>query len=460
MKTRFAPAPTGYLHLGGARTALFNYLYAKKIGGKFLLRIEDTDFARSTKESVDAILKGLEWLGIEWDEGPYHQSDRLAIYQERAERLLADGAAYKCYCTQDELSDMRKKQQAEGRSPIYDGRCKGKADVPKPYTLRFSVPQGKIKFTDLIKGEMEFDSVTLGDFVIVRSDGIPTYNFVCAIDDALMGITHILRGDDHISNTPKQILLYSALGICPPEFGHLPLIFGQDKTPLSKRHGACDIGYYKDEGFLPEAMVNYIALLGFSTGDSQQIMSRKELIELFSLKRVGKSAGIFDPKKLLWMNGEYIRSSNIDRLVELSSEIFAGFNKDWTKKVLELYRERIKKISELKDQADFFLKEEIEIKEDGEKILRKEGVLENLKKALGVLSETEPFTKETCEQSLRQLAEKANIKAGEIFHPLRVAVTGRSVSPPLFDTLELLGKDKVLRRLEKVISCLTVTIQV
>ncbi len=451
MKTRFAPAPTGYLHLGGARTALFNYLYAKKMGGRFLLRIEDTDFARSTKESCEAILKGLEWLGIEWDEGPYHQSDRLAIYKERAENLLAQGKAYKCYCTQDELARMRKEQQAEGKSPIYDGRCKGRREEAMPYTLRFSVPERKIKWTDLIKGEMEFCSSTIGDFVIARSDGIPTYNFVCAIDDADMGITHILRGDDHISNTPKQILLYSALGISPPEFAHLPLIFGQDKTPLSKRHGAVDIGYYKEEGFLPEAMVNYIALLGFSTEDSQQIMSRKELIELFSLERVGKSAGIFDPKKLLWMNGEYIRSSNIDRLVELSGEVFAGFNKDWTKKVLGLYRERIKKISELKDQADFFLKEEIEIQEDGEKILRKEGVLENLKKALGVLSETEPFTKEICEQNLRQLAESLNVKAGEIFHPLRVAVTGRTVSPPLFDTLELLGKDRVLRRLEKVI---------
>jgi glutamyl-tRNA synthetase len=296
----------------------------------------------------------------------------------------------------------------------------------------------------------------LGDFVIVRSDGIPTYNFVCAIDDALMEITHILRGEDHISNTPKQILLYSALGICPPEFVHLPLIFGQDRTPLSKRHGAMDIGYYKDEGFLPEAMVNYIALLGFSTEDSKQIMSSRELIELFSLERLGKSAGIFDPKKLLWMNGEYIRSSNIDRLVELSGEIFSGFDKDWTKKVLELYRERIKKISELKDQAEFFLNDEIEIKEDGEKVLRKEGVLESLKKVEGVLSKIESFTKEACEQNLRQLSENLNIKAGEIFHPLRVAVTGRSVSPPLFDTLELLGKDKVLRRLEKAISWLEI----
>ncbi|MDI6752642.1 MAG: glutamate--tRNA ligase [bacterium] len=451
MKTRFAPAPTGYLHLGGARTALFNYLYAKKMGGKFLLRIEDTDFARSTKESCEAILSGLKWLGIEWDEGPYHQSDRLAIYKEKAENLLAQGKAYKCYCTQDELACMRKKQQAEGKPPIYDGRCKERKEEAKPYTLRFSVPEEKIKFTDLIKGEMEFESSTIGDFVIARSDGIPTYNLVCAIDDADMGITHILRGDDHISNTPKQILLYSALGISPPEFAHLPLIFGQDKTPLSKRHGAVDIGYYRNEGFLPEAMVNYIALLGFSTEDSQQIMSRKELISLFSLERVGKSAGIFDPKKLLWMNGEYIRSSNIDRLVELSDKVFSGFDKDWTKKVLELYRERIKKMIELKDQADFFLKDEIEIKEDGEKILRKEGVLENLKKALEVLSDTEPFTKETCEQSLRTLAESLNVKAGEIFHPLRVAVTGRTVSPPLFDTLELLGKDNVLRKLEKVI---------
>jgi glutamyl-tRNA synthetase len=456
MKTRFAPAPTGYLHLGGARTALFNWLYAKKMGGKFLLRIEDTDFARSTKASTEAILKGLEWLGIDWDEGPYHQSDRLAIYQERAERLLAQGKVYKCYCTQDELSEMRKKQQAEGKSPIYDGRCKGRREEQKPYTLRFSVPEGKIKFTDLLRGEMEFSSETLGDFVIVRSDGIPTYNFVCAIDDALMEITHILRGEDHISNTPKQILLYSALGICPPEFVHLPLIFGQDRTPLSKRHGAMDIGYYRNEGFLPEAMVNYIALLGFSTEDSKQIMSSRELIELFSLERLGKSAGVFDPKKLLWMNGEYIRSSNIDRLVELSGEIFSGFDKDWTKKVLELYRERIKKISELKDQAEFFLNDEIEIKEDGEKVLRKEGVLESLKKVEGVLSKIESFTKEACEQNLRQLSENLNIKAGEIFHPLRVAVTGRSVSPPLFDTLELLGKDKVLRRLEKTISWLEI----
>ncbi|HAW49924.1 TPA: glutamate--tRNA ligase, partial [bacterium] len=296
MRTRFAPAPTGYLHIGGARTALFNWLYTKKNNGCFLLRIEDTDLQRNREEAVSGILDGLKWLGLEWDEGPYFQSERIHIYQEYAKRLMSEERAYLCFCSQNELSKMRKKQTEEGKPPGYDGRCRNLTkkqrfilEATRKPTIRFSISEEKIIFFDLIRGELEFDTKTISDFIIVRSDGIPTYNFTCVIDDSLMGVTDVIRGEDHISNTPKQILLYKAFNFNPPRFAHLPLIFGPDRTPLSKRHGAMDVLEYKKEGFLPEAMVNYISLLGFSTEDSKQIMNKNELVSLFSLERVQKS---------------------------------------------------------------------------------------------------------------------------------------------------------------------------
>ncbi len=461
MKTRFAPAPTGYLHLGGARTALFSWLYARQNNGKFVLRIEDTDIKREKEEAVSGILDGLKWLGIDWDEGPYFQSERIPIYREYVNSLLTEQKAYLCFCTKEELAERRKHPLEIGFLPGYDGKCKHltkeKISVlertQKP-SIRFSVPEKKIVFSDLIRGNLEFKSPTISDFIIVRSDGIPTYNFACVIDDSLMEISHVIRGEDHISNTPKQILLYSAFGFNLPQFAHLPLIFGPDRTPLSKRHGAMDVLSYRERGFLPEAMLNYISLLGFSTEDSKQIMSRDELISLFSLDRVQKGGAIFDIEKLLWMNGEYIRMEGKERLLELASPIIGEKPGEWQEKIIELYRERIQIISELKSQADFLLNEEIEIREEDIPILKKDGIANNLKAIDIALKNLEPFTKETIEETLRTLALNLNVKTKDIFHPLRVAVTGRSVSPPLFDVLFLLGKDLVLRRVRNTISLL------
>ncbi|MEW6481693.1 MAG: glutamate--tRNA ligase [bacterium] len=455
MKTRFAPAPTGYLHLGGARTALFSWLYARKNKGKFVLRIEDTDIKREKEDAVSGILEGLKWLGIDWDEGPYFQSKRLNIYQEYANILLKKQKAYYCFCTKRELEIRRYEAAKLGLPPGYDGKCRSLTreersilEKKRKPSIRFLVPDCKIVFSDLIRGELEFDSKTISDFIILRSDGIPTYNFACVIDDSLMEITDVIRGEDHISNTPKQILLYNALGFKIPQFAHLPLIFGPDKTPLSKRHGAMDVLSYRERGFLPNAMINYISLLGFSTEDSKQIMSKDELISLFSFVRVQKGGAIFDLNKLLWMNGEYIRKEDRQKLIELSLDIFKGKDREWQGEVIELFRERIKTISDLKKEADFLLEDEIEIdKKAEEDFLKKDGVLNNLKATLNALKNLEPFTKETTEKTLRELALNLNVKTKEIFHPLRVVVTGRSVSPPLFDTLSLLGKKLVLKRL-------------
>jgi len=461
MKTRFAPAPTGYLHLGGARTALFNWLYARQNNGKFVLRIEDTDFKREKSEAVSGILEGLKWLGINWDEGPYFQSERIYLYQEYANKLLKEKKVYPCFCTKEELTERRKHSLKEGKTPGYDGRCKyltreelSILERTRKPSLRFSVFPCKIGFSDKIRGDLEFDTKTISDFIIIRSDGIPTYNFACVIDDSLMEISDVIRGEDHISNTPKQILLYNALGFNPPQFAHLPLIFGPDKTPLSKRHGAMDVLSYRKEGYLPEALINYIALLGFSTEDSKQIMSIDELVSLFSLTRVQKSPAIFDINKLLWMNGEYIRNLSPEMLSSLLSPYFKDKPNEWMKCISGLYRERIKRINEIEKEADFFLKEEITINKEGEAILRKNGVLDNLKATRDVLKNLSPFTKEAAEEALRALALKLNVKTKDIFHPLRVAVTGRSVSPPLFDVLFLLGRELVLKRISSTIDML------
>lgn len=460
IKTRFAPAPTGFLHLGGARTALFNWLYTKKNNGKLVLRIEDTDVKREKEKAVSAILDGLKWLGIEHDEGPYFQSKRIHLYQEYANKLLKEGKAYPCFCTKEELKERRDKALSEGKTPGYDGRCRGltkkKIDsLKRTHTpsIRFFVPDTieKIVFTDLIRGDFEFYTKTIKDFIILRPDGIPTYNFACVIDDSLMEITHVIRGEDHISNTPKQILLYKACGFNMPQFAHLPLIFGKDKTPLSKRHGAIDVLYYKEMGFLPHSMVNYISLLGFSTEDSKQIMSKDELVSLFSFDRIQRSPAIFDIEKARWMNGEYIRALSKEELFSLLSPYLKDKEKEWKEHVIELYRERIKTLKEIEKEADFLLKEKIEIEKNEEEILKAKGVLENLIKTRDSLSKIEVFNKENCENILRDLSEKTGISTKNIFHPLRICITGRSVSPPLFDCLELLGKELVLKRLNRAI---------
>src|SRR5512137_2732890 len=318
MRLRFAPSPTGYLHIGGARTALFNWLLARKTGGTFILRIEDTDVARSTQESVDAILQGMEWLGLDWDEGPFYQSDNFPLYREYVQKLLDEGKAYRCRCTPEELEAKRELAMKEGRKPKYDGTCRSLNIGPDtPSAVRFRAPEdGATCFDDLIKGPISFSNEELDDLIIQRSDGTPTYNFTVVIDDASMTITHVIRGDDHINNTPRQILLYEALGYPVPKFAHVPMILGADKSRLSKRHGATSVIAYRDQGFLPEALVNYLVRLGWSHGD-EEIFSREELVEKFTIEAVGKSAGVFNPDKLLWLNHHYIKEGDPARLAAL-----------------------------------------------------------------------------------------------------------------------------------------------
>lgn len=455
VRVRFAPAPTGYLHIGGARTALFNWLFAKQHNGKFILRIEDTDVKRSTNDSLNAILDNLNWLGITWDEGPYFQSKRLSIYQKYVEKLLQDNKAYYCYCTQEELKAHRK----SGKEPTYDGRCRDlslsrrkeyESSGRKP-TVRFKTSSGTTKVNDLIRSELSFDNALFGDFIIVRSDGVPTYNFACSIDDASMEITHVIRGEDHISNTPRQILLYQALGFDIPEFAHLPLILGLDKTPLSKRHGDVAIGHYIQEGYLAEALVNYLSLLGWSTSDSQQIISKQELLSKFSIDRVTKNPAIFDLEKLRWLNGEYIRKLDIDTLTELCISYMNKIQNSKFKEIVKLFQERIKTLGDFPRQAEFFFTDKIKYQQEAvEEVLMKNGIREILEQVKTGLSKLDTFDTDSIEKNIRELAVQLKIKASAIIHPLRVALTGSKASPGIFEVMSLLGKDRVQERLEYI----------
>ncbi|MGE3550728.1 MAG: glutamate--tRNA ligase, partial [Geobacter sp.] len=319
LRVRFAPSPTGYLHVGGARTALFNWLYARHFGGTFILRIEDTDTERSTQESVDAILQGMEWLGLDWDEGPFYQTDNFPLYKQHVQKLLDEGKAYRCWCSQETLEAKREAAMAEGRKPKYDGTCRHRQDQPldQPFVIRFKAPEeGETAFDDLIKGRIAFPNAELDDLIISRTDGTPTYNFCVVIDDALMRISHVIRGDDHVNNTPRQIQLYEALGYPVPLFAHVPMILGSDKARLSKRHGATSVIAYRDMGYLPEALNNYLVRLGWSHGDDE-IFSRPEMIEKFDINHVGRAPSVFNPDKLNWLNAHYIKTSEPARLAEL-----------------------------------------------------------------------------------------------------------------------------------------------
>ncbi|MDI6780855.1 MAG: glutamate--tRNA ligase [bacterium] len=450
---RFAPSPTGYLHVGGARTALFNWLYARNTGGKFILRIEDTDVKRSTQAATQAILDGLMWLGIDWDEGPYFQSERLPIYQEYAQKLIDEDNAYYCTCSVDELDEQKKQAISIGRAAGYDRRCRDKG--AKQGVLRLKAPIGNTVFHDLFRDRFEFDNSLIGDFVLVRSDGMPTYNFTCAVDDALMGMTHVIRGDDHIPNTPKQLLILAALVFNPPRFGHLPLILGTDKSPLSKRHGAVSVMAYQEQGFLPEAMVNYLALLGWSTTDSQQLFSKEEMIKKFSLKRITKNPAVFDMEKLQWMNGVYIKQANPEKLANLCREFTSQKGKIGDiqlEEIIKLYQGRIKVLPEIYQLGDFFFSPEIHIPEKiCQEVLSMSGVeevREILTETKKVLSALEIFNPDTIEQAIRTMAERLGIKAADIIHPLRAVLTGKKVSPGIFEVAALLGQEMVVQRIE------------
>lgn len=475
VRVRFAPSPTGVLHIGGARTALYNWLFARRHKGKFILRIEDTDQSRSTEESIEAIVSSMKWLGLDWDEGvkvggpfgPYRQTERLSKYAEAAEELFAKEAAYPCFCTPEELEERRNIAQKEGRPPAYDGRCrnlsKQEADSLKAegteFALRFASPkEGETIVTDIIRGEVSFQNSVLEDMVIIRTNGLPTYNFAAAIDDASMGITHIIRGIDHLSNTPKQILLYQALGYRTPKFAHLPMIFGPDKKPLSKRHGSSSVEEYKEAGYLPEAIINYLALLGWSLDDKTTIISKDELIEGFTLERVSKNPAVFDEEKLSWMNGIYIRelgaSKLTARLIPLWKEAgLLGDEKDFGIAKLEaitaLIAERMKSLSEALGLTTFFFKGELTIGEKAlEKLIMAGGSKEILRAAHSKLENLISFTASAIEEAIRAIPEELGVKPKLVFLAVRVAVTGSEISPPLFESLEILGKEASLKRLK------------
>ncbi|HEY8495826.1 MAG TPA: glutamate--tRNA ligase [Limnochordales bacterium] len=476
VRTRYAPSPTGYLHVGGARTALFNWLFARHHGGTFVLRIEDTDLVRSTEESTRAIIEALKWLQIDWDEGPgvggpygpYVQSERLEIYRKYAERLLAEGKAYRCYCTPEELKVRREQLLAQGKAPMYDRHCLHLSETERerlakerPSVIRFLSPdEGEVRFHDHIRGECVFENKVLDDLVILKSDGWPTYNFAVVVDDHLMRISHVIRGEDHLTNTARQIQLYQALGWEVPEFAHVPLILGTDRTRLSKRHGAVSVGHYRDEGFLPEAMVNYLALLGWSYDDRTEIFTREQLIEYFSLERVSKHGAIFDLKKLEWMNGVYIREMPLERLAELAHERLSAAGlvpkelddalRQRLVQIMEPLQTRIKTLGEIVPSTRFFFTDDLEFDENAvKKFLHRDYVPGLFARLIARLLELDPWDGAGIEQLFKGLAEEYNAKLGDVIQPARVALTGTSVSPPIHDVIFILGRERTVERLRR-----------
>ena len=475
VRVRFAPSPTGFLHIGGARTALFNYLYARHNNGVFILRIEDTDRTRSTEEYIEAIIEGMKWLGLEWDEGPFRQMDRFDIYRSYADMLVKEDKAYYCYCSPEELEARRKEAMAQGKSPKYDGRCrnlergqgvKGSRGQEKNAAIRFKMPcEGQTVVEDLIRGKIVFENNQLDDLIIMRSDGTPTYNFTVVVDDVDMKITHVIRGDDHLNNTPKQLHIYKALGYDIPLFAHLPMILGSDKTRLSKRHGATSVMAYKDMGYLPDALVNYLVRLGWSYGD-KEIFSREELIKYFSFENVGKAAAVFNPEKLLWLNSQYIINTPAEKLAGLvipflvkENIISEGqdLNKEWLSKAIGTLKERSKTLIELANSLRYYIAEEIEYDEKARAKFLNEKSRDLLIELNDRLTSVTDFSTQELEKIFKEIIEKHNIKLGSLAQPVRVAMTGGTESPGIFEVLEIVGKEKTLKRLEKAIKAIANT---
>ncbi len=468
VRVRFAPSPTGELHVGGARTALFNWLFARKHQGVFILRFEDTDIERNRPELIEPILESLRWLGLLWDEGPYFQSQRLNLYREWAERLLSEGKAYRCYCTPEELEAKRKAALAAKQKPKYDGRCRALtaqeeqkflSEGRRP-ALRLKIPQaGTITVEDAIRGKVEFDFSELDDFIILRSDGRPTYNFAVVVDDVTMGITHVIRADEHLNNTPKQILLYQAFGVPIPVFAHVPMVLAKDRSKLSKRHGATAVFEFRDRGVLPEALVNYLARLGWSHGD-QEIFTTEELIENFSLEAVHPSAAIFDEEKLFWVNQHYIKTGDPKRLGELLRPFLVKLNimseaeaqavpTDVLARLVVLFRERAKTLSELAEPARYMLTDNFPYDSEAvQKFLTPEKIvlLHGLAEALAPI---ESFTVTELERVTRAYLESQGKALKDIAQACRVALTGRTAGAGLFETMELIGRERVLARLRR-----------
>ncbi len=445
VRVRFAPSPTGYLHVGGARTALYNWLFARHHGGAFLLRIEDTDVKRSTPEMTENILESLKWLGLTWDEPLIFQSRRLEIYRKVAEELVAKGLAYYCVTPEgeEECIEIPPQEAANQKAAI-----------------KFRVPRtGTTEFDDLIRGNISFENKDIKDFVIFKSDGFPTYQLAVVVDDHDMGITHVIRGEDHIPNTPKQILIYRAMGWEIPQFAHLPMILGPDKKKLSKRHGAVSVLEYRKQGYLSEALFNFLALLGWSPGEDREIVSREEMIQLFDIKRVGKRAAVFDLQKLSWINSVYIRSKSDDELMELVKPFFeeAGVTDEGLiRRLIPLYKERVRTLRDFVELSRYFYTEVTEYDEKGVKkhFKRPAEVAARLEKCLEKLHGLENWNSEALEHVVRETAEELGVSAAKLIHPIRLAITGMTFGPGLFELMEALGKDKVLSRLEKAIEWL------
>ena len=484
VRVRFAPSPTGHLHIGGARTALFNYLFARNNNGKFILRIEDTDRTRSTDEYIEAIIEGMKWLRLEWDEGPFRQTDRFDIYKSYVEKLLKEEKAYYCYCSPEELDERRKEAMAQGKPQKYDRRCRklegqgarGLASGPhsggfaeenesprRQGAVRFKMPQeGQTVVDDMMRGKVVFENDQLDDLIIMRSDGTPTYNFTVVVDDVDMKITHVIRGDDHLNNTPKQLHIYKALGYEIPLFAHLPMILGADKARLSKRHGATSVMAYKEMGYLPDALVNYLVRLGWSYGD-QEVFTREELIKHFSFENVGKSSAVFNPEKLIWLNSQYIIKSNPEELAEMVIPFLEnagtiqkgqGIDKLWLSKAIKTLQERAKTLVELANSLRYYIAEDIEYNEKAKvKFLNEKSrdLLSELKDSLTSLAD---FSASSLETIFKAIVEKHGIKLGALAQPVRVAITGGTESPGIFEVLEVLGKEKTIKRLEKAIKAI------
>ncbi len=470
VRVRFAPAPTGLLHIGNARTALFNFLFAKRHQGTFVLRIEDTDVERSTDASIDRIVEDLHWLGISWEEGPdrggplgpYRQTQRLSTYREFADRLLHEGKSYKCFCSEERLDQLRKEQLAKGKMPRYDGRCRslpaaeiaGMESSGLRPAIRFHVGKGSILFEDLIHGKMNFDAGMMGDFIIVRSDGMAAYNFACVMDDHLMNISHVIRGEDHLSNTPRQILLYQALAWRPPIFAHHPLILGPDRSPLSKRHGATAVSQYREEGFLPEALENYLVLLGWTPPSDQETLSMERMVEEFSIQDVSKSAPVYNRKKLEWLNSNYLRTKEDGQLSELLIPYLrkSGVRVDqthdlWLNQISAILKDNLVVLSEVDQYLGIFFDEKFFFEEGAKTIVQDPRNRETLGSVLRFLEDSSDIRWEEQDPLLPQLEKRTGQKGKSLYAPLRAAITGKTRGPELVKTLPLLGRERIIQRL-------------
>lgn len=475
IRVRFAPSPTGLLHVGNARTALFNFLFTRKKGGTFILRLEDTDMERSSAEAEEAILNDLKWLGIDWDEGPgqpgehgpYRQSERLETYRRYGGELLKKGEAYRCYCTPEELEEKKKRSLARGIPPKYDGRCRNLSAeeersfsaAGRPASLRFKVGARTVEFQDLVKGKVSFDGQGIGDFIIVRSDGVASYNFAVVVDDALMQITQVIRGEDHLANTPRQLLLYKTLGFLPPQFAHLPLIVGPDRAPLSKRHGNTAVAHFREEGYLAEALVNYLALLGWSSEDAEEIFSLEKLIGKFSLGRVSRSPAIFNYEKLKWVNRNHMKGLSGENRLELAWPFLKkkGINVDdvgvaWLNTALETVWEEVDNLNQLADHLTVFFEDGWKMDPEAQDLLQKEEGRRVLKGLIDELRTVEEITPENYKLIIFSLAKRAGLSGRGLYMPLRVALTGKIHGPELEKVFVLLGKEKTLKRAEAALA--------